>query len=60
MPESTLMPAPVRTATFSGARKVAIRSTAASGVYILVGIEGVMPFGMVGMVILIQRQALQL
>lgn len=37
MPESTLTPAPVITATFPGARKLAMRSTAAAGVIVLAG-----------------------
>ena len=55
MPESTLTPAPVRTAAFPGARKVVIRSTAAAEVYTFVDVDGKTPFGIVGMVILMQR-----
>lgn len=49
MPESTLTPAPVTVATLPGARKLAMRSTAAAGVIVLAGdVEARTAAGMVG------------
>ncbi len=50
MPESTLTPAPVIVATFPGARKLAIRSTAALGLMLCAAEVAVdrMAWGMVG------------
>ena len=48
MPESTLTPAPVITATFPGAKKEAIRSMAAAGLIVLDDVDARTLLGNVG------------